>query len=83
MSDTDFNVVQQRLRKLDFSKDTEEWMHTALSDDEISLPKEDIADELDEDLADFAEEIGAIEAEEKWDDLGLEKFTKENNGNEQ
>ena len=76
-------MVKQRFQKLDFSKDTEDWIHTALSDDEISLPKEDIADELDEDLADLAEEIGAVDAEEKWDDLGLEKFTKENNSNEQ
>ena len=79
MSDTNFNVVVQRLRRLDFSDDTQEWINTALSDDEISLPKEDMTDELDEDLADFANESGTLEAEEKWEDLGLEKFTKENN----
>ena len=83
MSDTNFSVVQQRFRKLDFSQDTEDWIRTALSDDEISLPKEDNTDELDEDLAELAEEADALEAEEKWEDLGLEKFTKENNDNGQ
>ena len=45
---------------------------------DISLPKDiDVTDELEEDLAELAEEVGAVEVEDRWDDLGLEKFTKE------
>lgn len=81
MSDTNFDIVQLRLRKLEFNKDTEDWIQSSLSDDEISLPKENVGDEMDEDLADLAEELSQVEAEEKWDDLGLEKFNKESSSN--
>ena len=34
-------------------------------------------DDLEEDLAELGEEAGTIEVEDRWDDLGLEKFIKE------
>lgn len=76
MSDTNFNAVSVRLKKIDIiSKD---WAEDCLTDDDIDIPKEfdvGLEDQEDED------EEGLIKDEE-WNDLGIDVFLSERRLNE-
>ena len=71
-SDTNYSIVSQRQRFRLVDAIDDEWAQDKLSDDEIDVPNEMIIldDENDEDEC-------ILPQEEKWTDLGLDRFTNE------
>jgi len=71
-SDTNYSIVsqKQRFRLVDAIDD--QWAQDKLSDDEVEVPNEMILvdDEDDEDEC-------PLPHDEKWTDLGLDRFTNE------
>ena len=71
-SDTNYSIVSQRQRFRLVDAIDDEWAQDKLSDDEIDVPNEMIIndDENDEDEC-------PLPQDEKWTDLGLDRFTNE------
>jgi hypothetical protein len=70
MSDTSYAAVSQRRKIIDTID--EKWLCDCLSDDEIDIPKDIIIIDDEDD-----EDDGLISPEDRWTDLGLDKFTND------
>ena len=71
-SDTNYSTVsqKQRFRLVDAIDD--QWAQDKLSDDEIDVPNEMIINDDEDD-----EDECPLPHDEKWTDLGLDRFTNE------
>jgi len=71
-SDTNYSIVSQRHIFRFVEAIDDQWAQDKLSDDEIEVPNEMVLldDEEDEDEC-------PLPHEEKWNDLGLDRFTNE------
>lgn len=76
MSDSNFSVISHRLRRID---DIDEaWINDCLSDDDIDVPKDIVAQDWDVEDEEDEEDIGPLTiTHETWGDLGLDQFLKE------
>lgn len=69
-SDTSYSVVSQRQRFRLVDAVDDQWAQDKLSDDEVEVPNEMV-------LVDEEEDEDPLPHEEKWNDLGLDRFANE------